>query len=812
METTIFSLGLVLVFVVLVVGVVFLLPPPNWIQRTSASGISSTSTAPATPASTASSTQSTASTTTPPPQAYILQNTVTHTRLLPAPSKHTFTYPAISLLVSLDALERGDLDLLRGWAFGYGGLWGRLTGIRPDPYLMPGKESIREKLERVLLDRGYGVGARQPKSNKTRCSANDEKTSGVQEAENKQEEEAEAEQDVTAHIWMMTMPSYMGFEGINPLTVYYCYTPEGGLAVVVLEVHNTFGENHVYILQVGKDEDEVRPGSKYDHQWTFPRAFHVSPFNDRSGYYVVSICDPGCPPSTREREKDSTTKERDSATTTRDLAAPLPSVKIHMYTEKPSSASPADHTTTQSSSPFAPDKLKLLALLNPRTSTPLTSSSLLAALSQAPFSLFLALPRILGEAAVLHYGRGLRVWGRPEPVVEVGRARSGALQGEEEAGDEGGEGAPTRRQSSSSSLRKGIPTRVVAGGAVALKRAGGVRWQPESPLDAYARGLHDAFLRKRAQEVGVCVEVWAPDGFGAGPEVFGRETVSKRVYGEDDAGSEDDAARSEDDAKTTNSNARNTPASSPSKKLLRISYTSPAFFRLLLLSPSAAHALLLARSWDGQEEGRLFEVSDEDVFLRVYSTSSTTIHSSAAGDADCADATVDPAVVGEKEKPQREERLSRRQTLRSKVIPDSLSRTLPIPPRHFLDVNAAASPARASDSTRTSTRTSIASTFAAFQATLAAVTSAFATLASTFAALASTLAALQMHTAIWLILALDDAEAWVFAHVLRARMVSGTEPWWRVRWRRAAESLSSKRRATESLSRTQGTQAPPLKQ
>jgi DUF1365 family protein len=38
-------------------------------------------------------------------------------------------------------------------------------------------------------------------------------------------------------VWMMTMPSFIGFEGINPLTVYFCYE-EGKTSVwgIVLEV------------------------------------------------------------------------------------------------------------------------------------------------------------------------------------------------------------------------------------------------------------------------------------------------------------------------------------------------------------------------------------------------------------------------------------------------------------------------------------------------------------------------------------------------------------------------------------------------
>jgi len=46
-------------------------------------------------------------------------------------------------------------------------------------------------------------------------------------------------------IWMVTMPSYLGFVGVNPLSVYFCYRKGGGearLLCVVLEVHNTFEE------------------------------------------------------------------------------------------------------------------------------------------------------------------------------------------------------------------------------------------------------------------------------------------------------------------------------------------------------------------------------------------------------------------------------------------------------------------------------------------------------------------------------------------------------------------------------------------
>lgn len=137
------------------------------------------------------------------PQGYVLQNQVTHSRLLPVDSAHAFTYPTLSILVSLNALEDRSLNLASGWIFGYGGIWGRLVGIRPEPYLTRSSEkacTIRSKLEAILKDRHYS-------------------------------NPGEYFQDA----WMMTMPSFLGFEGINPLTVYFCYGL-GGLRLVVLEV------------------------------------------------------------------------------------------------------------------------------------------------------------------------------------------------------------------------------------------------------------------------------------------------------------------------------------------------------------------------------------------------------------------------------------------------------------------------------------------------------------------------------------------------------------------------------------------------
>ncbi|CAA7262082.1 unnamed protein product [Cyclocybe aegerita] len=339
-------------------------------------------------------------------RAYILRNQVTHARLLPVESVHAFTYSTLCLLMSLNALEEHRLDLGGGWIFGYGGIWGRIVGLRSKPYLTTQPGTIRNKLEMLLGERGLA--------------------------------------NVFTDTWMMTMPAFMGFEGINPLTVYFCYDEKEEFCLVVLEIHNTFGESHVHVLQVGTNEDEI-PATGYDHQWTFCREFHVSPFNDRSGFYEVSVNNPTHPPT---------------STHFISAPAPRPAVRVHLYT--------AGEDSTKG-------QLKLTALLRPTSATPLTASSLLFAVIQAPFSLLLTLPRILYVAWVLHYTKKLDVFLRPPPRPATKDWDAGISD------------------TSSPSL------------------AGGVKWLKEGTLEYFARRRVEGFLGRRVNETGIKVIFIAAD-------------------------------------------------------------------------------------------------------------------------------------------------------------------------------------------------------------------------------------------------------------------------------------------------------------
>lgn len=85
---------------------------------------------------------------------------------------------------------------------------------------------------------------------------------------------------------LLAMPRVLGY-GFNPISLYYAEHRDGTLRALVAEVHNTFGEHHVYVLH-----DDGQP-----MDWRAARdkakQFHVSPFFDRSGTYRFHVMEPG---------------------------------------------------------------------------------------------------------------------------------------------------------------------------------------------------------------------------------------------------------------------------------------------------------------------------------------------------------------------------------------------------------------------------------------------------------------------------------------------------------------------------------------
>jgi DUF1365 family protein len=80
--------------------------------------------------------------------------------------------------------------------------------------------------------------------------------------------------DATGEAWLHCYPRVFGYT-FKPVSFWYCHTPEGELRAIVVEVNNTFGERHCYLLD--------RP--VFGVELKASKAFHVSPFCRVEGDY-----------------------------------------------------------------------------------------------------------------------------------------------------------------------------------------------------------------------------------------------------------------------------------------------------------------------------------------------------------------------------------------------------------------------------------------------------------------------------------------------------------------------------------------------
>ena len=141
---------------------------------------------------------------------------VTHARTFPL--RNVFTYRTYLWLVDLDDLPS--------------------AGFRARDHLGDPRCGIRENLDRFLAARGI---------------------------------------DRPHRVLMLAHARVLGYV-FNPLTVYWCHRPDGTLACVVAEVHNTYRQRHAYLL----------PGVRAE----VPKQFYVSPFYPVDGRYRMSLPEP----------------------------------------------------------------------------------------------------------------------------------------------------------------------------------------------------------------------------------------------------------------------------------------------------------------------------------------------------------------------------------------------------------------------------------------------------------------------------------------------------------------------------------------
>jgi len=80
-------------------------------------------------------------------------------------------------------------------------------------------------------------------------------------------------------IFLFTHPRILGYV-FNPASFLFCLNEHEKLMAVIVQVNNTFGENHSYLI-FNKNNSEIG-----NNQWfEADKEFHVSPFFERKGYY-----------------------------------------------------------------------------------------------------------------------------------------------------------------------------------------------------------------------------------------------------------------------------------------------------------------------------------------------------------------------------------------------------------------------------------------------------------------------------------------------------------------------------------------------
>ena len=81
-------------------------------------------------------------------------------------------------------------------------------------------------------------------------------------------------EDACGEVWLHTSPRVLGYT-FKPVSFWYCHGASGALRAIVVEVNNTFGERHCYLLDAPRYGEEIHAR----------KVFHVSPFCTLEGAY-----------------------------------------------------------------------------------------------------------------------------------------------------------------------------------------------------------------------------------------------------------------------------------------------------------------------------------------------------------------------------------------------------------------------------------------------------------------------------------------------------------------------------------------------
>lgn len=161
----------------------------------------------------------------------------------PGPPRYRFAYRSFYLLLDIDAI---DTACAKTVLFSHNKF--NLLAFHDADHGPHDGSNLRTWVEKVLTDRGIALSG--------------------------------------GHILLLTMPRVLGYV-FNPISIFYCEHDDGGLRAIVVEVHNTFGEHHFYVLH--NDGATLTWGANFGKT----KKFHVSPFFRRQGAYQFRFTEPG---------------------------------------------------------------------------------------------------------------------------------------------------------------------------------------------------------------------------------------------------------------------------------------------------------------------------------------------------------------------------------------------------------------------------------------------------------------------------------------------------------------------------------------
>ncbi|KAL2822230.1 hypothetical protein BDW59DRAFT_163823 [Aspergillus cavernicola] len=178
-------------------------------------------------------------------------------------------------------------------------------------------------------------------------------------------------------VFLVTSPRVWNHK-FCPASFWFLYSDDSHLRAMIVEVNNTFDERRLYFLATkdnsrGPGVDTLR---RFQHTW--PKDFHVSPFNSRKRKYSVSARDPSQPSTSPNAVVQ--------ITATLLASSSRPKMVTRLWTDE-------------------------------RPINPFTISAMQAVRLLLPWCLvgLLTYPRIVFQATMLAHRRKLPIWYRPEP-------------------------------------------------------------------------------------------------------------------------------------------------------------------------------------------------------------------------------------------------------------------------------------------------------------------------------------------------------------------------------------------------------------